>query len=219
VNKICLSVILQHENDLTELTERIAGKEPDLVEFRLDHLNDSSLLETIAKNNPCRIIATDRSHRNPLESKKMLLDAAQAGFDFVDVDLAHPYAEHIIKDSKARGVEVIVSHHDTAGTPSEKRLVKLLDSQKAAGSDICKIVTSATNINDNLTILGFLKKEAQGTRIVSFAMGKLGIMSRVLSPIFGAEFTFAALGENSRTAAGQLSIDNIRKAWDILAIT
>jgi 3-dehydroquinate dehydratase type I len=210
--------VIPHENDLKELTERIVGKDPDLVEFRLDNLKDSSLLKAIPKNN-YRIIATDRSRRNPLESKRMLLDAAQLGFDFVDVDLAHPYADQIIKDSKARGAEVIVSHHDHAGTPSEETLVKLLHSQKAAGSDICKIVTHATTINDNLTILRFVSKQAQGARIVSFAMGKLGIISRVLSPVFGAEFTFAALDEDSRTAPGQLSIDNIRKAWEILGIT
>lgn len=218
MNKICLSVILQ-DNDLTGLTERIAEKEPDLVEFRLDHLKDSSLLETLVKNPSFQVIATDRSHRNPLESKKMLLDAAQVGFDFVDVDLVHPYADQIIKGSKTRGVEVIVSHHDTTGTPSEETLVKLLNSQKAAGSDICKIVTSATTIDDNLTILGFVNKGAQCARIVSFAMGELGVISRVFSPIFGAEFTFASLDEDSRTATGQLSIDSIRKAWDSLGIT
>ncbi|HMK83792.1 MAG TPA: type I 3-dehydroquinate dehydratase [Candidatus Bathyarchaeia archaeon] len=35
--------------------------------------------------------------------------------------------------------------------------------------------------------------------MVSFAMGKLDVASRVLSPIFGAELAFAAMNEESRT--------------------
>ena len=219
MNRICLSVILQHEKNLTELIESITKKKPDLVEFRLDHLKDSSPLERIANNKQFRIIATDKSNRNPSESMRMLLDAAQTGFDMVDVDLAHPYANQIIEGSKARGVEVIVSHHDTTGTPPEEALTKVLESQKAVGADICKIVTNATSMYDNLKILAFVNRTAQDARIVSFAMGKVGIASRVLSPIFGAEFTFAALGEDSKTAAGQLSIDELREAWRILGIT
>ena len=49
------------------------------------------------------------------------------------------------------------------------------------------------------------------TPVVYFAIGKLGVPSRVISPIFGAEFTFAAMNEESRTAVGQLSIDDLRR--------
>jgi 3-dehydroquinate dehydratase type I len=80
-------------------------------------------------------------------------------------------------------------------------------------------VTSATKANDNLTILDFVSKSAKVTKIVSFAMGKLGVPSRVLSPVFGAEFTFAAIDDDSKTAVGQLSIDNIRDVWKLLGVT
>ena len=81
-----------------------------------------------------------------------------------------------------------------------------------------KIVTTAKYPRDNLTVLNFVENNATTARLVSFAMGPLGIPSRVLSPLFGAEFTFASLGEQSRTAEGQLSIDNLRNVWQILGV-
>jgi 3-dehydroquinate dehydratase type I len=79
-------------------------------------------------------------------------------------------------------------------------------------------VTNATNTDDNLTILAFVNEASHDARVVSFAMGKLGVPSRALSPIFGAEFTFAAMNEESRTAVGQLSIDDLRRVWRLLDI-
>jgi len=217
VNKICLSVILEQNNTM-EIIERILKKEPDLVEFRLDSLHDTSILKTIAKNKFCPIIATDRSHRDPLDSEKMLLNAAEMGFDFIDVDLAHPFVDKIVRHSKASGAEIIISHHDFSRTPTKDTLMRILHSQLDAGGDICKIVTNATNTDDNLTILAFVNEASHDARVVSFAMGKLGVPSRALSPIFGAEFTFAAMNEESRTAVGQLSIDDLRRVWRLLDI-
>ncbi len=77
-----------------------------------------------------------------------------------------------------------------------------MDSQIRTGSDVCKIVTTAVHPRDNLSILRFIEERSAETRLVSFAMGRHGIPSRVLSPLFGAEFTFASLTETSKTADG-----------------
>jgi 3-dehydroquinate dehydratase type I len=84
---------------------------------------------------------------------------------------------------------------------------------------VCKIVTAAKHPRDNLTILSFVESNASTSRLVSFAMGQIGIPSRVLATLYGAEFTFASLGEESQTAEGQLSIDNLRKVWQILGVS
>lgn len=189
-----------------------------MVEFRLDTLNDPSLLKTLAENKICPIIATDRSGRDPQESEKILVNAAKSGFDYIDVDMSHPFSDRIVNSSKASGAEIIVSHHDSSGTPAESVLREVMRSQLNAGGDICKIVTSANIPDDNLTILAFINQVSDETRVVSFAMGKMGVSSRVLSPVFGAEFTFAAINEESKTAAGQLSIDDLRSVWRLLDI-
>jgi len=216
VTGICLSVFPLNGR-IPNLLNRIRSKEPDLVEYRLDYLTDSSALEVIAKGKVYPIIATDRSGRE--RSRTLLLDAADAGFDFIDVDLSFPLAGSIIKQLKTHDVGVIVSHHDFLETPLEEKLIELLQTEREMGGDICKIVTTATQPADNLIILRFINKCSPATKIVSFAMGKLGMASRVLSPFFGAEFTFASLDDESRTAEGQMNIDDLRKMWKMLGIS
>lgn len=212
---ICLSVFPHHDS-IPTLLKRISSKEPDLIEYRLDYLTEPSTLEAIMKNKRCPIIATDRSRRK--QSRSLLLNAAEIGFDLIDVDISFPLARSIIKELKTHDVRVIASHHDSQKTPSEKRLIRLLQTERNIGGDICKVVTTATQPADNLIVLRFINKYSRMTKIVAFAMGKLGIASRVLSPFFGAEFTFASINDQSKTAEGQLSIDELRRIWKILGI-
>jgi 3-dehydroquinate dehydratase/shikimate dehydrogenase len=93
-----------------------------------------------------------------------------------------------------------------------------LNSQIKNGGDVCKIITTAIYPRDNLSILHFLEEESTRTKLVSFAMGQQGIPSRILSPLFGAEFAFASLNEASKTADGQLTIDDLRSAWQLLGV-
>jgi 3-dehydroquinate dehydratase len=47
-------------------------------------------------------------------------------------------------------------------------------------------------------------------------MGEVGKISRLLSPIFGAFFTFASLEVGSETATGQMSIKEMQTAYNLL---
>ncbi len=49
-------------------------------------------------------------------------------------------------------------------------------------------------------------------------MGEHGKVSRLLSPLFGAFFTFASLEQGNETAAGQMSINEMRAAYALLGI-
>jgi 3-dehydroquinate dehydratase len=49
-------------------------------------------------------------------------------------------------------------------------------------------------------------------------MGERGKISRLLSPLFGAYFTFASLGQGSQTAAGQMSISEMKTAYTLLGM-
>ena len=164
------------------------------------------------------IIATDKSGRGSNDRLEILSHAAAAGFDLVDIELSAPSSDAIVKELKSHGSEVIVSFHDYSRTPSSEELKKILQAEKSAGGDVCKVVTTAVKPSDNLTILGFVSNESPNARLVSFAMGSRGVTSRILSPWFGAEFTFAAISEESKTADGQLSIDALRMVWQTLGI-
>jgi 3-dehydroquinate dehydratase len=47
-------------------------------------------------------------------------------------------------------------------------------------------------------------------------MGKLGRISRLLSPLYGSFFTFASLKQGYETANGQISIQEMKEVYKIL---
>jgi 3-dehydroquinate dehydratase len=49
-------------------------------------------------------------------------------------------------------------------------------------------------------------------------MGELGKISRLLSPVFGAFFTFASLEHGSETASGQMTIQEMKTAYELLGL-
>jgi 3-dehydroquinate dehydratase-1 len=208
--------MLDDSDNIGELIQQISQKKPDLVEIRLDKVQTTQVLETITQKKTFPAIATVRSNRESAE--KLLLEAASVGFEYVDVDLSSPFAKEAIKQAKAFGAEVIVSFHDFEKTPPPDRLNEVLNSGFEMKGDLCKIVTTARQPRDNLTVLDFVQERAENSRLVSFAMGPQGIPSRILSPLFGAEFTFASLTEEKKTADGQLSIDNVRSVWQLLGV-
>lgn len=176
-----------------------------------------SILDEIAHKKTFPAIITDKAKRR-LADRNALLEKASAGFEFVDVDLHSDSMKDELKEIAANGAEVITSFHDSAATPSASELRRILRIAKKKGGDIYKIVTMAKTPKDNLTILNFLEESSRQARIVSFAMGPMGIPSRILSPIFGAEFTFAGLRGHSSTAPGQLTIDNLRSVWNVFGL-
>jgi 3-dehydroquinate dehydratase type I len=209
--------MIDGDTNIGTLMEQIGPKKPDFLEIRLDKLHDHRILKEVADRKSCPVIATDRSDRALTGKLEQLAYAAGAGFDLVDLDLATADAA-TVEQMKSNGAGVIVSFHDYSQTPSEDGLAKILEAEKRLGGDICKIVTTARFPRDNLTVLGFVQNEAASVRLVSFAMGMRGVPSRILSPWFGAEFTFAALSDKSKTGEGQLTIDELRSAWQILGL-
>jgi len=150
------------------------------------------------------------------ERIEWLLKACDAGFDHIDIELA---ASEAIDRLREMGASLIISHHDFTGTPSISRLKEILDEMIEFRPGICKIVGTSLTENDNLTYLNLIRCERARARIVSFGMGDRGIISRVLSPIFGGEYTYASVGEGKETAHGQLSIETLREIYRLMGVT
>jgi 3-dehydroquinate dehydratase type I len=95
---------------------------------------------------------------------------------------------------------------------------EVLQKEVALGADICKIVTTAVTVEDNLAILQFIAEHKKQARLVCFCMGENGKLSRLFSPLFGAFFTFAALDTGSETAKGQMSIGEMKASYGMLGV-
>ena len=147
-----------------------------------------------------------------------MLTAANNGFEYVDVELANPKLKNFIKEMSELSAKPIVSFHDFEKSPSLSELNSILERENASGAAICKIVTTAKRIEDNLTLLNFTSTASSKTKTVCFAMGELGKVSRLLSPLFGSFFTFASLDRGSETAAGQMTIQEMKTAYELLGL-
>ena len=196
-----------------------------MVEVRLDGLQKHEGLADLAKHGDVPKIATNRlaSCRGNFkgtetEQKQILLSAAKKDFEYVDIELSASNLKEFTTQVSEHGAKPIVSFHDFDDSLDLAKLNNVLEQEIACGADVCKIVTTAKRIEDNLTLLGFTTAACTRANVVCFAMGDYGKISRLLSPLFGCFFTFAALESGSETAPGQMTIQEMRTAYKLLGL-
>ena len=102
-----------------------------------------------------------------------------------------------------------------AEPPLLDTLKEIVESELAAGADICKVVTTTRKFEDNLTILQLIS-EFPAQRIVAFAMGDLGLTSRILCPLIGGDFTYASISEGKESAPGQITVKDLSQIYGML---
>ena len=223
--KICVSVPPKTVAEALNLIEKAENQHADLIEVRLDSLKKHNELANIANCSNTPLIATNRSTKcqgkfsgSETERKKILLDSARNSFEYVDLELSTPKLKEIVGNLRGMGVKLIISFHDFDKTPSLSQLNQVLKREIDSGADVCKIVTTARLMEDNLTVLDFVSKASKSAKIVCFSMGDLGKLSRLLSPIFGAFFTIASLESGRKTASGQFTIQEMRTLYEALGL-
>ena len=221
--KICVSLLPKNHTEALSLINRAETLDPDLIELRLDFLGPTIDFNELAAygNKPkiATIFSKDKETKpniTGVNQQKILLKAAKHGFNYVDVGLSSPKLKSFIKEIKSLDCTPIVSFHDFAGSLPLFDLEEIIDKEISSGAEVCKIVTTANIIEDNIVLLDFISKKSANTRLVCFCMGSLGKISRILSPFYGSFFTFASLEKGSETAKGQLSIQEMKEIYRIL---
>jgi len=228
--RICVSLAAENPIDFPALIRRAEEAEADLIEIRLDYLDlDLSeamgILRDMIREASVPMIATNRQYEQGgrrLQDEnsriQILVQAAEAGFEYVDVELMAAEINSVVEKIKSYGAKPIVSFHDFEKTPSLRDMEKIIESEIDVKAEICKLVTTARNVEDNLKCLLLVRKMSRSTKIVCFAMGRKGLISRMLSPIFGGYFTFASLRADVKTAPGQFSIDDLKTLYEKLGV-
>ena len=212
--RICVSILPKTAAEAKQLIAKAEDAQPDFVEVRLDHLEKSVKLSDLTENRRVPLIATDKSRRNEVDRQELLLIAAKIGFQYVNAELSSPKLQNFIVQARSLGARCIVSFHDYTKTPGIPELTRILEREVSSGADVCKIVTTATKMEDNLTLLQFISAAPVRKKPVCFAMGEKGKTSRFLSPVFGSFFTFASLERGSETAPGQMTVQEMRAAYE-----
>jgi 3-dehydroquinate dehydratase type I len=207
------------------LIDRAEEQGADFVEARFDKFEEFQHLTDVAAHGKAPKIATLKLSSQggefagtETQQIDILLNAAKAGFAYVDIDLQGTNPKQFASDIRERGAKIITSFHNFGTTPETTELNHILDLEIALSGDVCKIVTTANRIEDSLELLNFVSSASKRANLVCFAMGQAGRVSRLLSPLFGGFFTFASLGRGAETAPGQMSIDEMKAAYKLLGI-
>ena len=201
--------------------EAVKGVEPlvDLLEVRLDLIGSSwqELVKHLEKPwIACNRRAQEGGNWPGSEPKRIdeLLSAIKLGASIVDIELSTPGVEAVVKEIKGQ-VGCLLSYHDLKETPSLEKMREIVHNQLAIGADICKVVTTAHSFTDNIATLQLIMNFT-AFRVVAFAMGDLGLMSRILCPLAGGDFTYASIEAGQESAPGQITVGDLRKIYGML---
>ncbi len=212
--RICAVIINDNLKALPEVEPLV-----DLFEVRIDLIGDS--WQELAKQLRKPWIASNRNANeggnwqgNEARRVEQLLQAGELGADIVDIELSTKNLENLLKLIKRR-TKCLLSFHNLEKTPPLDEMTEIVQKQLKAGADICKVVTTAQGLEDNLTVLQLIS-EFPGVRLVSFAMGALGAMSRVLCPLLGGDFTYASIEKGKESAEGQMTARELVKIYEMV---
>ena len=212
--RICATII---DNNLKAVRE----VEPlvDLFEVRIDLIGDDWQQVARQLNKPwiaCNRTAAEGGKWSGNEARRIekLLQATELGAEIVDVELSTKNLKNVIRLIK-KNTKCLLSFHDLEKTPTFDTMKQMVNKQAEAGADICKVVTTAQSFEDNLRVLQLIS-EFPTTRLVSFAMGPLGVISRVLCPLVGGDFTYASIGKGKESAPGQITVRELTKIYEML---
>ena len=212
--RICAAIV---NRDL-EAIARIAPL-VDLFEVRIDLIGSG--WRGVAGRLKKPWIACNRSkgegggwHRGESARIKELLSALEMDASIVDIEMSTPGVEKVVREVKGRA-DCLLSYHDLKKTPAIGKMREIIKNQLDAGADICKVVTTARSFQDNLAILRLIKDFPE-IKMVSFAMGMVGQVSRVLCPMVGGYFTYASIEEGRESATGQITVKDLREIYKII---
>ena len=211
---ICIPITAKStEGTVSEMVS--ASKYADIVELRIDYIPDlQNALTCIEKALKCKtkpVIITNRPEReggkfngSEQDRLRLLQKAIELGADYVDVEY-----DSIKQITRRNRSKLIISHHNFKETPHD--LSKIYNDICQYNPDIVKIVTYANDITDNIRIFELLKSAQVPT--ISFCMGELGYISRILTSKFGGFLTFASIEKGKESAPGQLTVDELSKTY------
>ena len=222
--RLCVAVTGSDPNEMAERAEALV-RDNSMLEFRLDYFSKPGLaiprikrfleshLGTIVIAT-CRRAASGGKFRGSIASQLDILNKAiAAGCQVVDVEVQTAMKckpERLEKLRTRAGL--ILSSHDFRAT---KKLDETLEKMLAFPADYYKVVSTATTLSDNVTMIKFLARQGDRHSLVGMCMGEQGMISRVLGVRAGSVFTFASSGAGQETAPGQITAQELRSVYRI----
>jgi len=222
--KVCLALSGDTVEDMLASAESMARDNP-LLEFRLDYVKQPlaalpkihRFLEThqyVTAIGTCRRAENGGKFKGSLASQwEVLTKAHAAGCQIVDLEIQSALKSKREAIARLRSrAGLIVSFHDFRAT---RNLDETLEKMLKVPADFYKVVSTATTLSDNVTMMKFLQTQSDQHALIGLCMGEQGIISRVLSVRAGSVFTFGAVSADLKTAPGQISAGDLRSIYRI----
>ncbi|MCS7142896.1 MAG: type I 3-dehydroquinate dehydratase [Aigarchaeota archaeon] len=225
LERICLSIRESSVRGFEEKLRRAHDLDPVMVELRLDDLSldESREALSLASEYPVKVIATIRSvregggFRGDDETMIKSLRELSGRADLVDVEYRLcEFDPRIVDHLRSNGAMVIASRHVLTPILKIDQISELAEEMRRV-ADLVKVVYTATNTVVALGIIDLYAKEWAKGRLISFCMGERWSLTRPLSVILGAPFTYASL-DNEPTGPGQLSFTELLHSIEKLMV-
>ncbi|UCC20747.1 MAG: type I 3-dehydroquinate dehydratase [Promethearchaeota archaeon] len=229
-------------NKVKSIIDKAIKSKPNLIELRFDYITDiqnfsidflKELLKIIRPHAAVIFTLRDSSEGghlkiNPKERSKILKILINSTPDYLDIEMNTDISilEEIITLAFQNEIKIIFSYHDfekTLGFDDSIRLIRNfnerlfrelgLDSKKLK-ENIFKLIFTAQNFEDNLIALRLCKDLSKSNqKIISFCMGSLGLLSRIMCVLAGSFLTYTFLDEE--TASGQINIKEMQEIYNV----
>jgi len=218
--KTCVSIAEKTPYKIKK-TLKIALKKSDYVEVRFDFLKSEQIPEAIKiiKKDLKQIVCTLRPKTeggkfagNEKERIAILKLIAEYNPFLLDVEFnTLKRNASLVKYLKSTKTNLLVSWHDFKKTPNSTVLKKKIKQMSKFSSNV-KIVCTAKSTDDSNRMLELYSKKGK-YNLISFAMGDLGRISRILCLYLGSPYTYVSLGK--AIAPGQFSVDEVKKITNL----
>jgi 3-dehydroquinate dehydratase I len=226
LTRFCVSIRSSTPEDLKNQIMRAFSYGADFVEIRFDflmpvHMEESlKVVESIRNRAVFTLRSVQQNGKFIGKNEDRILWLKRLALTqpmFLDIELHTLHDnDELVDFFTEQKTRMLVSWHDFEKTPTSNELIDLLGEMRIY-SNYVKLVTTARNVEDCIRVLD-LYKDVTELNLISFAMGDLGILSRILCTIYGnAPFTYAALEEPF--VSGQLTIQQMRKLYDMIGLS
>lgn len=220
-NKICVTIAESSlRNAVRKLENALANS--DYAEIRLDFLkpNQIPFCLTLARKHLNRCICTLRPINEGgkfqgTENERISILKLIAEFEPYLLDVEYNTIRksyELQKYLRSTKTNILVSWHDFKKTPNEK-ILKMMFQKMSKFSNNIKIVTTAKTIEDMVQTLSLYKIKMRNSRLICFAMGEQGRISRILCLKLGSPYTYVSLGKP--VAPGQFSLKEMRNILEL----
>ena len=220
-NKVCVTIAQSSPRKVSKELQR-AISDSDYVELRLDFLkpNQIPFCLTIVRKYLKRCICTLRPTTEGgkfrgTEKERISILKLIAEFEPYLLDVEYNTLKknrELQKYLKTAKTNILVSWHDFEKTPNAQTLRLMLRKMSKFSNNV-KIVTTARTIGDTIRILSLYKNHAKKIRLICFAMGDYGRMSRILCTKLGSPYTYVSLGKP--VAPGQFSLKEMKNIMSL----